>query len=437
MKGNQRSFTVCEHGFIAKSSDSLAHHEWPNVLLPPRRFDLIEQFVKENELEGDQTVTHFLIPSFKRNVGDILKAQNYVGLIETKDGTVIEILPKIYRVEDPDQNRRIFLRMLKALRNTPFKHLELSHLRTARMPLFEIFIKMFLDEVSILIKRGLKQDYITKEENSLFLKGKLKVGDHLKTNYVHKERFFVQYDEFLKDRPENRLIKSTLCYLGFVSKSMVNQKRIKLYLLAFTDVKLSQNHEHDFSREKKNRLMKDYYRVLRWCRVFLKHESFTNFKGTSVAFALLFPMERIFEDYVGQLVKRYHSLDFDVTLQQSREYLIVEQRKFRLVPDIYLADRRDQDSKVIMDTKWKLIDEANSKANYGIAQSDLYQMYAYAKKYQARRVILIYPKSDDFTEPIDTIRRYEEKISIAIKPFDLSKSEDENALREEVGSLLQ
>lgn len=29
--------------------------------------------------------------------------------------------------------------------------------------------------------------------------------------------------------------------------------------------------------------------------------------------------------------------------------------------------------------------------NYGIAQGDMYQMYAYQKKYDAKKVILIYP----------------------------------------------
>ena len=42
-----------------------------------------------------------------------------------------------------------------------------------------------------------------------------------------------------------------------------------------------------------------------------------------------------------------------------------------------------------MDTKWKLL--AEGKGNYGISQGDMYQMYAYQKRYAARSVTLIYP----------------------------------------------
>lgn len=42
-----------------------------------------------------------------------------------------------------------------------------------------------------------------------------------------------------------------------------------------------------------------------------------------------------------------------------------------------------------MDTKWKVLSDA--KANYGISQADMYQMYAYQKKYTSENVTLLYP----------------------------------------------
>ena len=47
-----------------------------------------------------------------------------------------------------------------------------------------------------------------------------------------------------------------------------------------------------------------------------------------------------------------------------------------------------------MDTKWKrLIDDPNK--NYGISQSDMYQMYAYSKKYRANDIWLLYPETKE------------------------------------------
>ena len=39
------------------------------------------------------------------------------------------------------------------------------------------------------------------------------------------------------------------------------------------------------------------------------------------------------------------------------------------------------------------------KKNYGISQADMYQMYAYGKKYNTSEIWLLYPKTED-TEKI-------------------------------------
>jgi 5-methylcytosine-specific restriction endonuclease McrBC regulatory subunit McrC len=44
-----------------------------------------------------------------------------------------------------------------------------------------------------------------------------------------------------------------------------------------------------------------------------------------------------------------------------------------------------------MDTKWKLLTDDGSE-KYGISQADMYQMYAYHKRFEnAKKVILLYP----------------------------------------------
>ena len=61
-------------------------------------------------------------------------------------------------------------------------------------------------------------------------------------------------------------------------------------------------------------------------------------------------------------------------------------------PDIVVT-RKSDGAKFIMDTKWKVLSE--SKANYGISQADMYQMYAYQKKYSSENVILLYPQTEN------------------------------------------
>lgn len=47
-----------------------------------------------------------------------------------------------------------------------------------------------------------------------------------------------------------------------------------------------------------------------------------------------------------------------------------------------------------MDTKWKSLFD-NERKNYGISQADMYQMYAYSKKYNTSEIWLLYPVNDE------------------------------------------
>ena len=50
----------------------------------------------------------------------------------------------------------------------------------------------------------------------------------------------------------------------------------------------------------------------------------------------------------------------------------------------------------VMDTKWKIL--SDTKANYGISQADMYQMYAYQKKYTSENVTLLYPLTENIEQ---------------------------------------
>ncbi len=343
-------------------------------------FNAIEKFVLENE----QSAEYLKITS-KKGYGKVLQAQNFVGLIQTKDGTTIEILPKIRNL-DSEKSKEILLKMLKTLKNSPFKNISTAHLRSTKMPLLEIFITMFLDELAKLIRKGIKSDYLQKEENLKFLKGKLKIKEQIKQNYIHKERFFVEFDEFLSNRVENRLIKSTLKYLYKKSKLNKNQQKIREFLFVFDEVEESKNIKTDFEKVKPNRQMRDYEQVLLWSKTFLLENSFSPYKGDTVAFALLFDMNHLFESYIYDYLKKSKKFE-EIKAQDKTHHLAYEKNigRFRLKPDIVINR-----GKIIADAKWKLLSE--EKSNNGISQADMYQLYAYGTKYEkCKNLYLIYP----------------------------------------------
>ena len=373
--------------------------------IKPDTFEAIEKFVLENETE------QYLKITTKKGFGKVLQAQNYVGVIQTKDGTTIEILPKIKKLEN-EESKDILIKMLKTLKNSPFKHFNTANLRATKMPLLEIFISMFLEELTKLVQKGIKSDYVQKEENLKFLKGKLKISEQIKQNSVHKERFFVEYQEFSSNRVENRLIKTTLQYLYKKSELNKNQQRIREFLFVFDEVEISHNIKIDFEKVKINRQMKDYEQVLLWCKTFLFENSFSPYKGNDIAFALLFDMNLLFESYVYDYLRKNCNFE-NIKNQHKKHHLAYENGngKFALKPDIVIDD-----GKIILDTKWKILIE--NKSNNGISQSDMYQLYAYGKKYKSEKLYLIFPKDEVVKENL--YHYYEDKkLPLKILFFDI------------------
>ena len=392
----RKLFEVKEFDSIICNSDYKDNDSYKYLV--KKQFENLEMFIHEfSGSEENADALDFMRIDYRRNVGDRITVKNYVGLIQMKDGFQVQILPKIAFGDEEDsgnaKTKRVFLRMLRSMKDFPSKIFNDASLKVEQMNLYEIFINMYLQEVRHLVKRGIKSAYVSQEDNLRYYKGKLLVGQHLRANLVHKERFYVGYEEFLSNSPENRLVKSTLEKLQKITSSAENSKEIRQLLTAFELVESSTNYQKDFSKVVIDRNTKDYEMLMQWSKVFLMNKSFTTFSGSTTSRALLFPMESVYESYVSQQMKKVFRPDgWDISTQDKGHYLFMNPRKkFALRPDIVLTK---DDHTVIMDTKWKNLIN-NEKKNYGISQSDMYQMYAYSKKYKTSEIWLLYPINDE------------------------------------------
>ena len=358
--------------------------------LGERNFTLLEEFIEENSGDDvEERLSDFLRISSHKGV-KVIKPRNYVGVINIDNKVQIEILPKI-DIGDEHELRKLFLKMLSSLKEFKGKSFKNAQLNDSKLPIYEVFIQMYLNEVQELLKKGLKSDYLTIEGNLTFFKGKFLINQHLKHNIIRKDRFYMAYDEFHINRPENRLIKTTLLKLNKISSNGKNQLLAKRLLAEFEMVNQSTNIDKDFSLVKKDRNAQAYQSLMIWSQVFLKNKSFSTFKGTENVNALLFPMEKIFEAYVAKQLKIKFP-EWNVETQKDDKYLFDNPKTFGLKPDIYMSKGG---SAIVLDTKWKKLIENSKK--YGISESDMHQMYAYAYKYDVENVILIYPKHKEIS----------------------------------------
>ncbi|MFL0475501.1 McrC family protein [Priestia sp. 179-F W1.4 NHS] len=381
---------------------------------------LILTFNNNDETDG---IKFFTLAS-KRNIGKVIRAKNYVGIVQMRNGTQLQILPKIDKSNITD-TKRTFIRMLRSLKDFPSEIFNETSLKLERMSLYEIFINLYIQEVRNLIKKGIKSAYHNSENNGSIYKGKLIFNEHIKRNIVHKDRFYVSFDDFGVNRAENRLIKATLFKLIKISASSKNIKEMRQLLLNFENINASKNYQKDFSKVFIDKSTKDYKNLMRWSKVFLLNESFTTFSGDTSARALLFPMEKVFEAYVGRSLKKaLADTDWNISLQDKGYYLF--ERQFALKPDIVI-EKKDKSKKIILDTKWKAL-ENNPRSNYGIAQSDMYQMYAYAKKYKTNEIWLLYPISSEMVNIEDI--HFTSDDNIVVKVFFIDTSNIEESINE-------
>ena len=365
-------------------------------------FTNLINFIQEYTSNDDsEDILNSLKVGFKRGPGKVITAQGYVGLIQMKDGTQVQILPKISfdsKTDETSKTKKIFIKMLRCMDDFDGKVFGSANLNVDRMNLYEIFIAMYLSNVTALAKKGLKSTYIEESNNLFTIKGKINIQKQIRANVVHKERIFCEYDEYQINRPENKIIKATLNKLETITERDENKKSIKQLLSYFEYVDQSLNYDADFSKVAIDRSMKDYVQILEWSKIFLKNKSFTTFSGKTTSRALLFPMDKLFEAYVAKLVKKHsETYHYSVSAQDKGHYLFdTPTSQFALRPDIVVS--KSDGTLVILDTKWKKLTN-NIRINYGISQADMYQMYAYAKKYaqgnNVPNVWLLYPVNEE------------------------------------------
>jgi len=130
-------------------------------------------------------------------------------------------------------------------------------------------------------------------------------------------------------------------------------------------------------------------------------------------------MEKIFESYIAARLRRIIPDGWQMLIQDSKFSLFDRPNiAFRLRPDIIL---RHEKITFVLDTKWKLLSE--NMQHYGISQADMYQIYAYSKKYQAEKAVLLYPLPESLTNK-DISYSADNGVSVCVSLIDLAHTDE-------------
>ena len=132
--------------------------------------------------------------------------------------------------------------------------------------------------------------------------------------------------------------------------------------------------------------------ALAQARWFIDGECPNIYSGKNDSISILFDMSKLFERYVAIEVSSLLSpAGYSIQCQGPPLWLlsIGDMSRFKTIPDLFVT--KDGRPIAILDTKWKMLNGSTDGAD--IAQSDLYQLFTYAKAYHVSDVALIYPSS--------------------------------------------
>ena len=312
-----------------------------------------------------------------------LKAGQVVGVLVIP-GRTIEILPKI----DGGNGavRAALIGMLAVAWRLGVADGELAALNTQRHHLLELLIRLFAERLLAAIRRGLPRRYVAHEEDLMLLRGGLDVVRQFTHLIVRPDLLACRFDELSEDTPLNRVLKAAVLRLASLARSSENTRRLteltaRLEFVGDTSDPLREPVRLD----RTNLVFHDLHHL---ARLFLAGDWQSTTSGRTAGFSLLFPMNELFEMFIGQCLKRALAPQTVQLQDRSCHALITEGEGllFALRPDVVIGR---SDRRVVLDTKWKRL-EPREPAR-GVAQSDIYQMLAYAQAYNAKRLVLLYP----------------------------------------------
>ena len=184
-----------------------------------------------------------------------------------------------------------------------------------------LLVLHFISLLERLVKRGLKKDYIVREENlKTKVKGRLLITKHLQKNVFQQrsDRVYCQYQEYTDDIPENRLLKKTLLFADRIInnyeslKAQSSYSEIQSRLLRLKNMLSHISDEiepYQVQKLSTNKLFKEYKEAIRVAKMLLRRYDYSISEASEEQHStppFWIDMSRLYEMWVfSQLEKAY------------------------------------------------------------------------------------------------------------------------------------
>jgi 5-methylcytosine-specific restriction enzyme subunit McrC len=338
----------------------------------------------------------------------------WVGVLQVP-GLQLELLPKIEFSSKPPptaqpeeelgakRGRLNLLYMLELAGLTSFRGRGKAHLRVRRGTVNDQLLAQFLARLLEELRRGCDRTYFDEEDNLLTKRGRLLLSKHIARNSAQKHRFYCRFDTFGEQTQINSVLRAACERLARWSLPLALQNDVVEALAILDEVTpiadVASVPPLTFTRQ--NERFQDIYE---FALLILYDQTPDPRAGNNQTFSLLFDMDKVFEGFVAQFIKRYvepriPGLVLHAQAKKHREYLFNPVDKntnsgaLELKPDLLFHFNRPGAPKsevLVGDTKWKILDPKSGGRPSG---DDFYQLYAYVRRLGCQSAFLLYPQT--------------------------------------------
>ncbi len=345
-----------------------------------------------------------------------LRATQFVGVIQA-GGYTIQILPKIDCDPDADAEAIIgsaaygraatsaaqnFLHLLIHARQLKLHNQSVATLNTNRGAWLEMLTRLFAVELLTQLQQGFHQDYVRREDQLPYVRGHWNIVRQFSRQPNLAQGLDVSYDDYLPDTLLNRVFRLAVDKLQQITRDTQNRQMLADLEGWLQPVKLpAALNQSDLNQVIFNRLNERFRPAFQLAQMLLQGLTVQLLAGGQRATAFVFDMDRLFEEFVAGFLQTYrqrilprdwHGLPIELQGGEAKKHLVrpsppSQRPMFLLEPDILIG--LPGLPKLIIDTKNKSLPLKRSYR--AVAESDAYQMLAYATQFRCPNILLLYP----------------------------------------------
>ncbi|MGB1763971.1 McrC family protein [Alloalcanivorax xenomutans] len=352
-----------------------------------------------------------------------VKFKQFCGVVQIQRQLQIEILPKVFPHQTPEQQRTTLIEMLDIAGDIEGLSSQKAGLATSSHRLLDVFIRHFLKLLEVQLQQGLLRDYQDVEDTLDQVRGRIDLIRQQRENLFKPQRLACRFNELVVDIPINRLLHSALLCIAELTSSPVLRQHIQGMRMRFAGIGVINKGDYLPQSEDLNRMQGRYTSVVELARLFIAKQYLDARAGQQQVYSLLFDMNQLFERFVAAKLRPVaRRIGLRLREQGPRKYLGEDSTgKGRLLmrPDISLINTLNRPV-VILDTKWKILDTKTPLSS--LSPADLYQLSAYASTYRCSEVMLLYPEQDGFHGEQRMILNLERAVTLTVVAVPLGHS---------------